>query len=89
MKVKVVFLHRAADLVPSDRRIIELELPNNATLKDLLNIIKEKVSKRISEGILEKRLIFNIVVDGLSIVSLDYRLSNGDIVMFMTPEMGG
>ncbi|WFO75753.1 MoaD/ThiS family protein [Desulfurococcaceae archaeon MEX13E-LK6-19] len=89
MKVKVVFLHRAADLVPPDKRNVELELPDNATLKDLLNVIKEKVSKRIGEGVLKKRLIFNIVVNGLSVASLDHRLSDGDVVMFMTPEMGG
>jgi len=53
VKVKVIFLHRAADLVPPNKKIVELELDDNSTLKDLLNIIKERVSRRIGEGILE------------------------------------
>lgn len=89
MRVRVLFLHRAGDLVPPDKRAVELELRDNATLKDLLYAIRDKVSKRIGEGILEKRLIFNIVVNGLSVIDLNYKLPKDATVMIMTPEMGG
>ncbi len=89
MKVKVIFLHRAADLVSPNKKIVELELDDNSTLKDLLNVIKERVSRRIGEGILEGRLALNIVINDNPTVDLNSRLSDGDVVRFMTPEMEG
>lgn len=89
MKVRVMFLHRAGELVPQDKRNIELKLPDGATLRDLIYMIKDNISRRIGEGILSKRLILNIVVNGIAISNLEHKLSDGDVVMFMTPEMGG
>lgn len=89
MKVRVMFLARAGDIVGPSKRVVELELPDNATLRDLIQAIKEKVSKRLGEGVLSGRLIFTISVNGVEVADLNYKLSDGDHVVFTTPEMGG
>ena len=89
ISVTVLFLHRAGDLVGDRYRITKIELPDNATLKDLVIIIRDKINKRIGEGILAGRLWFNIIVDGVSVSHLNYPLKNGSRVVFLTPEMGG
>ncbi|RLG84135.1 MAG: molybdopterin converting factor [Thermoprotei archaeon] len=89
IKVTVIFLHRAGELVGDKHRITKLELPDNATLKDLVITIRNKISKRIGEGILSGRLWFNIIVDGISVSYLNHPLRNGSRIVFLTPEMGG
>jgi len=89
LKVRVMFLARAGDIVGPGKRVVELELPDNATLRDLIQAIKEKVSKRLGEGVLSGRLIFTISVNGVEVADLNYKLSDGDHVVFTTPEMGG
>ncbi len=87
MRVTVVFLHRAGDI--AGRYMARLDLPENATLRDLLYAIREKVSRRLADGVLNGRLFFNILVDGVPARGLDTRLSDGSRVVFLTPEMGG
>ncbi|RLG85627.1 MAG: molybdopterin converting factor [Thermoprotei archaeon] len=89
IKVRVVFLHRAGMLVPPDKRVVLLELPEGSTLKDLLKVISDKVSKRLGEGVLEGRLVLNILVNGVATVNLKHELKDGDVIHFLTPEMGG
>ena len=89
IKVIVLFLHRAGELVGDKHRITKLELPDNATLKHLVFIIRDKISRRVGEGILSGRLWFNIIVDGVSVSHLNYPLKNGSRIVFLTPEMGG
>lgn len=89
MRVRVTFLARAGDIVGPGKRVVELELPENATLRDLLTAIKEKVSRRLGDGVLSGRLIFTISVNGVEVADLNHRLSDGDHIVFTTPEMGG
>lgn len=89
MRVRVMFLARAGDIVGPGRRVVELDLPNNATLRDLLIAIRDKVSKRLGDGVLSGRLIFTISVNGVEVADLGHELSDGDHVVFTTPEMGG
>ncbi len=89
MKIRVMFLARAGDIVGPGKRVVELELPDNATLRDLLVAIKDKVSKRLGEGVLSGRLIFTISVNGVEVADLNHRLNDGDHIVFTTPEMGG
>lgn len=89
IKVTVLFLHRAGELIGDKYRIIKLDLPDNATLKDLVVTIRDRINRRVGEGILHGRLWFNIIVDGISVSHLNYPLKNGSRVVFLTPEMGG
>jgi len=89
IKVTVLFLHRAGELVGDKHRITKLVLPGNATLKDLVITIRDKINRRIGEGILSGRLWFNIIVDGVSVSHLNYLLKDGSRVVFLAPEMGG
>ncbi len=45
IRVKVLFLHRAGELVSDEHRITVLELPDNATLKDLVLTIRDRFSR--------------------------------------------
>ena len=83
----VVFLHRAGDI--AGRYMARLELPENATLYDLLLAIRDNVSRRLAEGVLNGRLFFNILVDGKPARGFNARLRDGSRVVFLTPEMGG
>jgi len=89
IKVTVLFLHRAGELVGDKYRITKLELPDNAALKDLVITIRDKINRRVGEGILSGRLWFNIIVDDVSVSYLNYPLKNGSRIVFLTPEMGG
>ncbi len=89
IRVKVVFLHRAGDLVGDRNRVKVLELKDNATLRDLIIAIRDKISKRAGEGILSGRLWFNIIVDGKAVASFNMKLRNGSRVVFLTPAIGG
>jgi len=50
IRVTVLFLHRAGELVGDKHRIIKLELPDNATLKDLVITIRDKIDRRVGEA---------------------------------------
>lgn len=88
MKVYVTFLGRASDLVEGGK-VYEVELSDGSTLADLLKVIKDKISRRVGEGILEGRLFLYISVNGVGVFSLNHVLKDGDNVTFITPEMGG
>jgi molybdopterin converting factor small subunit len=87
--VRVTFLARAGDLVGEDKRVVTLELKDSGTLEDLVKAIGENVSRRLAEGILNKRLIFLILVNDVPVHDFKYKLRDGDSVVFTTPEMGG
>ncbi len=89
MRVRVVFLARAGDIVGPGKRFAILDLNDDATLRDLLVKIKEEVSERLGKGVLEGRLVFTISVNGVEVSNWDLRLKEGDEVVFTTPEMGG
>jgi len=89
LKIKVRFLQRAGELVPNDKKVITVELHENSTLKNLLEYIRDKISRRLGEGIIEKRLILTILVNSRVVGNLNYELEGGDSVVFLSPEMGG
>lgn len=89
MRVTVTFLGRAGDIVGDSKRIVVLELPEGATLRDLFMTIRDKVNRRLGEGILEGRLIFSVWVDGVETADLSQKLQDGSRITITTPEMGG
>jgi len=88
MRVKVIFLHKAAEIVPKGMRVIDIELGEGATLADLLEFIKNNVSRKLASGVLERRLAISIIVNDVPVANLNYRLRNGDTVRFQTPTSG-
>lgn len=88
MRVRVTFLGRSSDLVEG-RRVYEVELSEGSTLADLLEVIRDKISRRVGEGVLEGRLFLYISVNGVGVLNLNHALKDGDSVTFLTPEMGG
>ena len=89
MKVTLVLLARAGDLVGGKRRVHVIDLREGATLHDLVLFIRDSISRRLGEGILSGRLIFAIYVNGTQVLSLNTCLRDGDRVVMTTPEMGG
>ncbi len=89
MRVKVIFLHRAAEIVPRDMRVIDVELREGATLADLIAFIGSNVSKKLALGVIERGLTVNLLVNDVPVTNLEYRLSKGDVVRFVTPASGG
>ncbi len=89
MKVTLVLLARAGDLVGGKRRVHVIDLREGATLHDLVLFVRDSISRRLGEGILSGRLIFAIYVNGTQVLSLNTRLREGDRVVVTTPEMGG
>ena len=66
------------------RRVKLFEVAENSTIKDLLEHIRDYISRRIGEGLMEKRLILTVLVNGEAIVNLDHVLKDGDTVTFMS-----
>ncbi len=87
MRVTIVFLARAGQI--TGKYLVKLELPEEATIEDLLGEIGKKISKRLYRGIKEGRLVFTIIINGKPVDEPWYRLKDGDRVVFTTPEMGG
>lgn len=89
MRVTITFLGRASDLISGSSRVLVAELPDGSTLRNLFEVVKEGVSKRIGEGVLEGRLFLYISVNDVGVSTLNHVLRDGDRVTITTPEMGG
>ncbi|MCG2864184.1 MAG: MoaD family protein [Vulcanisaeta sp.] len=94
MKVQVKFLASLYDVTKVLKT--EIELPDNATVMDLIRTIDKVVSPNFSSVILDDdgRLKdqYVILINGRSIDflhGLETRLSNGDEVVFLPPAGGG
>jgi len=89
VKVTITFLGRASDLISGNTRVLVVEMPEGSTLRDLFEMIKTKINRRIGEGILEGRLFLYISVNDVGVNTLNYVLRDSDRVTITTPEMGG
>ena len=89
IKVTLTLLGRAGDLAGRSRKVYVINLPDEATLRDLLLVVRERISRRLGEGILCKRLVLAIYVNNTQVSSLNTSLKDGDRVIITTPEMGG
>ncbi|MCG2867068.1 MAG: MoaD family protein [Vulcanisaeta sp.] len=94
MRVQVKFLASLYDVTKVLKT--EIELPDNATVMDLIRTIDKVVSPNFSSVILDDdgRLKdqYVILINGRSIDflhGLETRLSNGDEVVFLPPAGGG
>ncbi len=87
VRVTTVFLARAGDVV--GRHIAVLEFDDDPTLNELIEEIGRRISPRFYKGVREGRLVFAVFVNGKPVDEPNYKLKNGDRVVFTTPEMGG
>ncbi len=89
VKVRVGFYGRARDIVGEDKAFIELNVKEGISVKDLLNIVAERVSEKLVRRFLNKSIILTIVVNGTPINDLNYKLTNNSMVTFIPPSQGG
>ena len=81
IKVRAELYSRLREIV--DASVIELSLPENATVNDLF----EQLKKRYPElGDFDKSVLFGI---GVEFVDRNCRLSHGDVIAIMPPVQGG
>jgi molybdopterin synthase sulfur carrier subunit len=93
MLVKVRYLATLYDLLGVMKEVVEV--PQGATVRDLVKIIDERREGRLSREILDGDRLkdqYNILVNGRAVdylAGLDTRLNEGDEVVFMPPVGGG
>ncbi len=86
--VTVVFLARAGEVV--GKHIAKLSIgKEDPTLKDVIEEIGRNISSRFYRGIVSGRLVFAIFVNGKPVDEWNYRVRDGDRIVFTAPEMGG
>jgi len=89
VKVHVGFYGRARDIVGEDKAFVELDVKEGISVKELLNIVAERVSEKLVKRFLNKSIILTIVVNGVPINDLNYKLTNNSMVAFIPPSQGG
>ena len=80
MNIKVLFFGRVRETIKSSAE--DLVVPNNSTLKTVINMIESE-----SSAISELSIIYSI--NNEYIYDLDTSLSEGDIIGFIPPISGG
>jgi len=81
MKVRTEFYSRLKEIV--DASVIELSLPQNATVNDLFEQLKRRYPELRD---FDKSVLFGI---GVEFVDRNHELKNGDTVSIMPPVQGG
>ena len=81
MKVRAEFYSRLREIVGAS--VLELSLPENATVADLFAWLQERYPQLRD---FEKSTLFGISVD---FVDRDHQLNDGDTVAIMPPVQGG
>ncbi|RLG73733.1 MAG: hypothetical protein DRO08_01330 [Thermoprotei archaeon] len=89
MKVRIVFFGRARDIVGEDKAFVELDVNEGITEKELLSVIAEKVSSKFVKRFLNKSIILTVVVNGIPVNDLNYKLTNNSMIAFIPPSQGG
>jgi len=84
-----VFFGRARDIVGEDKAFVELNVNEGITVKELLTVIAERVSNKFVRRFLNKSIILMIVVNGIPISDLNYKLTDDSTVTFIPPSQGG
>lgn len=93
MNIRVRYLATLFDLMGTMRDVVEV--PEGATVRDLIRAIDRKHNGRLSREILDGDKLkdeYNILVNGRAIdylAGLDTRLKDNDEVVFMPPVGGG
>jgi MoaD family protein len=81
MKVRAEFYSRLKEIVGASA--LELSLPENATVNDLFEQLKESYPKLQD---FEKSILFGI---GVEFVDRNHALNDGDTIAIMPPVQGG
>ena len=81
IKVRAELYSRLKEIV--DASVIELSLPENATVNNLFQQLKKRYSEL---GDFDKSVLFGI---GVEFVDRNHELKDGDTVAIMPPVQGG
>lgn len=81
-----MFFGRARDIVGEDKAFVELDVDEGITVKELLNVIAEKVSSKFVKRFLNKSIILTVVVNGTPVNDLNYKLTNNSMIAFIPPS---
>ena len=81
MKVRAEFYSRLKEIIGASA--LELSLPENSTVNDLFEQLKESYPKLQD---FEKSMLFGVGVD---FVGRNHVLSDGDVIAIMPPVQGG
>lgn len=84
-----MFFGRARDIVGEDKAFVELDVDEGITVKELLSVIAEKVSSKFVKRFLNKSIILTVVVNGIPVNDLNYKLTNNSMIAFIPPSQGG
>ena len=84
-----MFFGRARDIVGEDKAFVELDVNEGITVKELLSVIAEKVSSKFVKRFLNKSIILTVVVNGIPVNDLNYKLTNNSMIAFIPPSQGG
>jgi molybdopterin converting factor small subunit len=91
MKVQVQLFSFLRECLPpsAERGRAEVELPDQATIRDLF--LQLGLHKSMQSNILESKLadVFEVTVNGASEVNYDRHLQDGDKVVMFPPMAGG
>jgi molybdopterin converting factor small subunit len=81
MKVRAEFYSRLKEIIEAPA--LEMALPENATVNDLFEQLKESYPKLLD---FEKSMLFGV---GVEFVDRNHPLNEGDTVAIMPPVQGG
>ena len=81
MKVRAEFYSQLKEIVGA--RALDISLPENATVNDLFEKLKESYPQLRD---FEKSILFGI---GVEFVDRSYLLNDGDVIAIMPPVQGG
>ena len=80
MNIKLLFFGRARELIKNSS--INLDMPDNSTLKELVNIMNDKYPVLTAISIIYSK-------NNEYMYSLDTIINNGDVIGFIPPISGG
>jgi MoaD family protein len=81
MNVRAEFYSRVKEIIGA--RVLDISLPENATVNDLFEQLKERYPQLRN---FEKSMLFGI---GVEFVDRNQPLNDGDVIAIMPPVQGG
>ena len=70
----------------------EIETSDGINLLELVNLIQEKYGREFKNTIIDKntgKICLHVLIDGISVNDINYKLKNKDRVNFLTMTTGG
>lgn len=88
MKVRVFFFGRARDLA-NGKIMVDIELSREVTLRELFEVLSERVNRKIKRVILNGTDLFIVSVNYEHVGNFNIKLRDGDTIAILQPDAGG